>query len=239
MIIQDIHHLSPELQAQKLADHFSAIPNQYDQLNKEDIQIPPIQKCEIPQLKQVDVWEKLAHLRTNKSSIQGDIPIKIYKEFAAYITELLTDVYNASLLQGKYPSIYKYEISTPVPKKYPVEKIEQMRNISGLLVADKVFEKLLSEMIISDMSDNLDLAQFGNEKKSSIQHYLIKMIHRIHTALDNHSRREVFAVVANMIDWNSAFVRQCPKQGIQSFQENGVRNSLIPLFTSYFQDLGT
>ena len=39
-----------------------------------------------------------------------------------------------------------------------------------------------------------------------------------------------------MIDWNSAFVRQCPKLGIQSFQKNGVRNSLIPLLVSYFQE---
>ena len=31
VIIQDIHHLSPKDQAQKLADHFSNIPNQYNQ----------------------------------------------------------------------------------------------------------------------------------------------------------------------------------------------------------------
>ena len=98
-----------------------------------------------------------------------------------------------------------------------------------------MFEKLLSEMIISDMSNNLDIAQFGNEKQSSIQHYLINMMHRFHTALDINSRKEVFAVVANMIYWNSAFVRQCPKQGIKSFQDNGVRCTLIPLLISYFQ----
>ena len=43
-------------------------------------------------------------------------------------------------------------------------------------------------------------------------------------------------MVANFIDWNSAFVRQCPKLGIKSFQKNGVRNTLIPLLISYFQD---
>ena len=62
------------------------------------------------------------------------------------------------------------------------------------------------------------------------------MIHRIHTALDNNSRRQIFAVVASFIDWNSAFVRQCPKLGIESFQKNGVRNSLIPILVSYFQE---
>ena len=114
--------------------------------------------------------------------------------------------------------------------------MDQMRNISGLLIADKIFEKLLSEMIISDMKFTADKAQFGNEKKTSIQHYLIKMIHRNLTAVDNNARREVFAVVACMIDWNSAFVRQCPKLGVKSFQENGVRNLLIPLLVSYFQE---
>ena len=31
-------------------------------------------------------------------------------------------------------------------------------------------------------------------------------------------------------------VRQCPKLGIKSFQRNGVRNTLIPLLVSYFQE---
>ena len=72
-------------------------------------------------------------------------------------------IYNTSLLQGQYPNIYKFEVSTPVPKKHPVQKMEDMRNISGLLTADKVFEKLLSKMMISDMKSTADKAQFGNE----------------------------------------------------------------------------
>ena len=98
-----------------------------------------------------------------------------------------------------------------MPKKHPVERMENMRNISGLLTADKILEKLLSELIIADMKEKADVAQFGNQKEKSIQHYLIKMIHRILTALDNNEKKNIFAVIANMIDWNSAFVRQCPK----------------------------
>ena len=40
----------------------------------------------------------------------------------------------------------------------------QMRNISGLLTFDKVFEKLISEVMIADMKEKTDPAQFGNEK---------------------------------------------------------------------------
>ena len=62
------------------------------------------------------------------------------------------------------------------------------------------------------------------------------MIQRILTELDNNSKRDIFAVVANMIDWKDAFPRQCPKLGIQSFIKNGVRPSLIPILINYFQD---
>ena len=61
------------------------------------------------------------------------------------------------------------------------------------------------------------------------------MINRILTALDNNSNREVFAVVANLIDWSKAFPRQCPILGIKSFIRKGVRPSLIPILVSYFQ----
>ena len=111
-----------------------------------------------------------------------------------------------------------------------------MRNISGSLNFDKIMEKMISEIMIQDMKAKADPAQYGNEAGSPIHHYLIKMIHRILTALDTNSRRESFAVVANLIDWNSAFPRQCPRLGVESFIKNGVRPSLIPILVNYFQD---
>ena len=101
---------------------------------------------------------------------------------------------------------------------------------------DKIFESLLSELIISDMKPNLEPAQYGNQPGISIQHYLINMLHRILHVLDNNSRRETVAVIANLIDWNNAFPRQCPKLGVESFIRNGVRPALIPVLVNYFQD---
>ena len=62
------------------------------------------------------------------------------------------------------------------------------------------------------------------------------MLHRILSVLDNNSKGDTFAVVANLIDWNNAFPRQCPKLGIESFIHNGVRPALIPVLINYFQD---
>ena len=156
--------------------------------------------------------------------------------FAAYFAEPLTDIINTGLRRGEYPKIFKFEYVTPVAKVYPCESVDQLRNISGLLQFDKVMEASISELIISDMKPYKDVSQYGNEKQTSVQHYLIKMIHRILTSVDQNSMKKKLAVIATMIDWKSAFPRQCHKLGIQSFLKNGVRPALIPILINYFQD---
>ena len=235
-IVDDINHLSDQDQAEQIAEKFASIPNSYEGLKTEDISIPAFEESEIPQFHPAEVWFALSRLDTNKATVAGDFPAKLIKLFAAYLADPLTDVYNTSLKRGEYPRIYKFEISTPVPKVYPTENTSQLRNISGLLNFDKIMEKLISKLIISDMEEKLDPSQFGNQRGISIQHYLIQMLHRILSVLDNNSKGDIFAVVANLIDWNNAFPRQCPKLGVESFMQNGVRPSLIPVLVNYFQD---
>jgi hypothetical protein len=88
------------------------------------------------------------------------------------------------------------------------------------------------ELMISDMEAKMDPSQYGNQKGILIQHYLVKMIHRILTVLDNNARHEIFSV----IDWKYSFPRQCPKLGIESFIKNGILPSLIPVLVNYFKD---
>ena len=48
--------------------------------------------------------------------------------------------------------------------------------------------------MISDMEKTRDKSQYGNEKGISVNHYLIKMINEIVTAVDKNSANEKFAV---------------------------------------------
>ena len=90
--------------------------------------------------------------------------------------------------------------------------------------------------MIIDMAPSSDPSQYGNERGISTQHYLINMINRILTCLDKNNSKEAFAVITHLVDWNQAFDRQCPTLGINSFIKNGVRKSIIPVLTNYFQD---
>ena len=86
------------------------------------------------------------------------------------------------------------------------------------------------------MEPTCDRAQYGNVKGMSVQHYLIKMLHQILTKLETNNQSESFAVIMGMIDWAQAFDRQSHILGIQSFIDNGVRASLIPILLSFFQN---
>ena len=114
--------------------------------------------------------------------------------------------------------------------------MDLLRPIANLLNLDKIMEKIVCEMVIEDMKENMDRKQFGNQPHLGIQHYLIRLIHRILTNLDRNSRGEVKAVLALFVDYKQAFSRQCHTLGVQSFIENGVRSSLIPILMSYFED---
>ena len=117
----------------------------------------------------------------------------------------------------------------------PPLKRSKLRPISGLKVFNKIAEKIFSDMMIEDMKEKIYISQFGNQKGLSIQHYLVKMIYKILNHLDNSSKGEVSAVIASLIDWKEAFSRQDPTIGINSFIENKVRPSLIPMLMNYFQ----
>ena len=235
-VVDEISHLTDQQQAEIIAAKFASIPNEYQPLKTEDINVPQFEENDVPQFHPSQVWFALSRLSTNKATVQGDFPARLSQLFAAYLAEPLADIFNCGLMRGEYPNIYKFEVCTPVPKVHPTQSTGQLRNISGLFNFDNIYEKLISQLIISDMEEKLDPAQFGNQKGVSIQHYLIQMLHRILSMLDNNSKGDVFAVVANLIDWNNAFPRQCPKLGIESFMKNGVRPSLIPVLINYFQD---
>ena len=233
--VEEISHLSNQEQAERIADKQAEISNLYKEVQLTDIVIPPFSKEDIPQFSLRQVKEYILRLKSNKSTPPGDIPVKIIKEFSECLSIPLCDIINSSLKQGHWPTCYKKEVITPIPKEYPVLTMDMLRPISSLSSFNKVQEMAVVEMIASDMKAKLDPTQYGNRKRTSITHYLIRMLHRILSETDRNSRGEIKAVLCTLIDWKQAYSRQSHILGVQSFSDNGVRPSLIPLLTSYFQ----
>ena len=101
----------------------------------------------------------LRNIKTNKSTAPGDIPPRIIKEFAFYLSIPLSNIINAGLRVGHWPKIYKRETITPIPKQFPPETRDMLRPIANLCNFNKIMEKIISEMVISDMTPKLDPGQ--------------------------------------------------------------------------------
>ena len=205
--VEEICHLDDQEQAERIADNQARISNTYKEVKISDISIPPFEDKDIPQFSTHQVREYILRLKSSKSTPPGDIPVKIVKEFASQLCVPLTDIINCSLKQGHWATCFKKEVITPIPKEYPVLTIDKLRPISSLLAFNKVQEMALCEMIASDMAAKLDPTQYGNRKRTGIQHYLIRMLHRILAETDN-SRGEINAVLCTFIDWKEAYSRQ-------------------------------
>ena len=137
---------------------------------------------------------------------------------------------------GYWPEFLKVETVTPVPKVSHPKTVDDLRKICGLLNLSKILEKVICKHLVADMKDTLDKSQYANQKGLSINHYLIKLVDRVLSALDGSTKGENTAVIATYLDWSKAFDRQDPTLAIKSFQANGVRPSLIPLLISFFEE---
>ena len=54
--VDEISHLSDQEQAEKIADKFSSIQNEYEALQTDDISIQPFEASDIPQFHPAQVW---------------------------------------------------------------------------------------------------------------------------------------------------------------------------------------
>ena len=238
VLIPELEGKSDESQAEIIADHYAKISNSYEPLKKEDFKeyleqnlnsVPPAVEIE-------SIVKKIKTMNKKAATQEGDLLMRVIVEFAEELAIPLANVINESLIQGVYPKIWKIETVTPVPKVYPAEKLTQLRKISGLVNFSKVTDKILAEYLAEDMAGTRDSSQYGNEKGLAIEHYMVKMLHKILCTVDQNSQNEAYGVILSMIDWAQAFDRQSHYLGIKSFIENGVRPALIPVLMDFFQD---
>ena len=104
-IVDEISHLTDQQQAEVIAEKFAAIPNSYQPLKTEDVNVPHFEASEIPHINPSQVWFALSRLDTNKATVQGDFPARLTKQFAAYLAEPLADIFNSGLHRGEYSDI--------------------------------------------------------------------------------------------------------------------------------------
>ena len=90
---------------------------------------------------------------------------------------------------------------------------------------------MFKDWILEDISPKIDSSQFGNQKGTSTEHLMVKLMDRILKLIDQNPNRS--AVIATLLDWSSAFDRQDATLAIKKFLSMGVRAEIVPILASY------
>ena len=219
--------------AQKIANHFAAISNEY--LPVDTAQLPCYLPAQLPQqIHEYDVYIRLNRLKKTRSTLPIDIPDKLRQECSPHLAAPITAIYNDCLNQGLYPTLWKQEWVTPAPKITNPQVISDLRKISCTSDYSKIFEGFLKEWILEDVIQNIDIGQYGGLAGTGTEHLMVCFMDRILQLLDKNQDKS--AVIATSLDWAAAFDRQDPTIAIIKFIKLCVRPSLIPLLASYLTD---
>jgi hypothetical protein len=176
--VEELTGQGDQEQAETIADQFERVSNQYEPLLDSDVILPPIPEGSVLQIETVDVYKALLKIKTKTSTVANDIPAKVIQMFALELAPPLANIINTSILRGEFANLWKLETVTPVPKVFPPLLCKQLRKISVFMNFSKVTEQIISEYLVADMKETFDKSQFGNQKETGVQHYLLKLVHK-------------------------------------------------------------
>ena len=184
-----------------------------------------------PRVDKMTVFQKLLKLKNTRSTHPIDLPAKLRQEYSIFLVDPLCDIFNTCLQQHTYPALWKHEYVTPVPKINHPTEIKHLRKISGTSDYSKLFENILKDWLMEDLSPNIDQSQYGGKKGIGPEHMILSMVDRILKLLDSNKGKP--AVIAAAADWANAFDRVDPTLATLNFIRLGVRPSLIPILISF------
>ena len=123
-----------------------------------------------PQVEEHVVYERIKRLRKTRSTLPIDLPNKLRVSCAVELAEPVTNIINCCLQKSQYPQKWKQEWVTPVPKIINPKDIKDLRKIACTSDFSKLFEGFLKEWILEDISEKLDIGQYGGKKGITRSH---------------------------------------------------------------------
>ena len=133
--------MTDEEQVEAIAEHFNTTSQMYEEVKTEKLNTPEIDPESIPQFSVNKIKSYIDKIKTNKSTITGEIPAKVVKIASGVLSFPMTHMINHSIKTGVWPDSYKEELITPEGKVIPLELLEQLRPISNLPILMK-YKKL-------------------------------------------------------------------------------------------------
>ena len=215
--------------SEKIRDFFTEICTKHPPLDPSKLPTFLPANDDLPNIDRMDVYRELIRLKPSKASPPGELPTRLFKEFAYELSLPLTHIFNLSLRNGMFPDRWKEATITPLPKKKLVSELGDLRPVSLTPILGKILEGMVTQVMLKDIRANLDPRQYGNLKGSSTAHYLIYLLDTIHQALDKPHHMASLVLV----DFKKAFDFVDHSIAITELISLGCRASIIPFISDF------
>ena len=169
----------------------------------------------------------IINLNTTKAIGPDLIHNILIKTACIVIEQPLTDLFNKSLSEGIFPSIWKTAHVTPIHKKGSRSICSNYRPISLLSCVGKVMEKCIQKHLTSYLKQNeiITNSQSGFTHGDSTTYQLLNMYDDLSLALDNNITTQ-----AIFFDISKAFDRVWHKGLLHKLRSIGVMGPLLTWF---------
>ena len=159
--------------------------------------------------------------------VRGDIFPDLVTKYADFLAIPLTAIYNDISRTQLWPSVWKEESVTIIPKTRSPTEIGQLRNISCTMLASKVYESFVLNWSLEQVK--LKNNQFGGAKGCGAPHLLITVWQNILQDLEDCRAGTLLAA----IDYAKAFNRMEYQERLKSIARHGASSEIIKLIATF------
>ena len=181
------------------------------------------------------MYRKLLKIKKPNSSVPGDVPRRLIAEYPFQWAEPATKIFNTIIESAKWPKDWKREHMITIHKTQDprmVKDEDDVRSISKTSFLSKTLENILGDWLLPMVDKYLDPGQCGGLKNTSVNHYLVKLLNFIHTAVD---QPVPTAVVMAALDLSKAYNRG-DSMVIEDLYDMHVPGWLLAIICSYLTE---
>ena len=228
--VPEFEDLNNSEQANRLADRIEKITKDYSIIDVES-HMSTYSGGTIISLTYQEVVSSIKSANIPRGLHPCDPPRQIIKRFAELFAAPLTIIYNRCIRTSVWPSAWKTELTTMIPKKKVLDSAKDLRPIAITPIFSKILESIIRVPLLKDIHESMHKEQYGGVKGLSPNHYLTGLIHDI-TSASQHGHLSVLLT----FDFSSAFNSLNHDMVVKAAAKLGVRPVLLRLLTSYLSE---
>jgi hypothetical protein len=217
-------HVDPKTKANILNRQFTSVFSKDDGSALPDLGPSIYPAMDTITVSQNGVIKLLRNLKPFTASGPDGIPTRLLKETAEEISPAITLMFQASINQGRVPSLWKNAHIVPLFKKGSRSDASNYRPISLTSVLSKLCEHIIHCAVIRHLSDLniLSDAQHGFRQRRSCDTQLILTVEDLARGLDNREQIDVI-----LLDYEKAFDKVSHRHLLLKAEHYGIRGTTL------------